>query len=97
MASDWARALQVCLPARIGCDIRAINEHELKLDPVHCSPILVVWGKYDQLFTVEGTLTFGREVPGAEIHLLNASHFALERGNRHHADPAIFLIQRRSR
>ena len=41
-------------------------------------PTLVVWGKYDQLFTVAGALAFGREIPGAEIHLLNAGHFALD-------------------
>lgn len=41
-------------------------------------PTLVVWGKNDPLFTVAGALAFGREVPDAEIHLLNASHFALD-------------------
>ncbi len=44
----------------------------------HRPPLLVVWGKYDQLFTVEGALAYGREVPDAEIHLLNAGHFALD-------------------
>ncbi|RKP50485.1 alpha/beta fold hydrolase [Trinickia fusca] len=39
---------------------------------------LVVWGKRDPLFTTEGALAIGREVPDAEIHLLNASHFALD-------------------
>lgn len=41
-------------------------------------PTLVVWGKNDPLFTVAGALAFGRDVPDAEIHLLNASHFALD-------------------
>jgi pimeloyl-ACP methyl ester carboxylesterase len=41
-------------------------------------PTLVVWGKNDPLFTVAGAMAFGREVPDAEIHLLNASHFALD-------------------
>jgi len=41
-------------------------------------PTLVVWGKNDPLFTVAGALAFAREVPDAEIHLLNASHFALD-------------------
>jgi pimeloyl-ACP methyl ester carboxylesterase len=41
-------------------------------------PTLVVWGKYDPLFTVAGAMAFRREVPDAEIHLLNASHFALD-------------------
>ncbi len=44
----------------------------------HHPPLLVVWGKYDPLFTVEGALAYGREVPDAEIHLLNAGHFALD-------------------
>lgn len=44
----------------------------------HRPPTLVVWGKYDPLFTVDGALAFGREVPDAEIHLLNAGHFALD-------------------
>ena len=41
-------------------------------------PTLVAWGKYDPLFTVAGAMAFRREVPEAEIHLLNASHFALD-------------------
>lgn len=44
----------------------------------HHPPTLVVWGKHDPLFTVAGALAFGRELPDAEIHLLNASHFALD-------------------
>jgi pimeloyl-ACP methyl ester carboxylesterase len=41
-------------------------------------PVLVVWGKHDTLFTVDGALAFAREVLDAEIHLLNAGHFALD-------------------
>jgi pimeloyl-ACP methyl ester carboxylesterase len=41
-------------------------------------PTMVVWGKNDPLFTRAGALGFGQEVPDAEIHLLNASHFALD-------------------
>ena len=41
-------------------------------------PTLVVWGKNDPLFTVAGALAFGHEQPDAQIHLLNASHFALD-------------------
>ncbi len=44
----------------------------------HRPPTLVAWGKHDPLFTVAGALAFAREVPDAEIHLLNASHFALD-------------------
>lgn len=41
-------------------------------------PVLVVWGRHDPLFTIAGALAFGKEVPSAEIHLLNAGHFALD-------------------
>lgn len=41
-------------------------------------PTLIAWGKNDPLFTVAGALAFAGEVPDAEIHLLNASHFALD-------------------
>ena len=44
----------------------------------HHPPTLVVWGKNDPLFTVAGAMAFGREVPDAEIHLLNAGPFALD-------------------
>lgn len=44
----------------------------------HHPPTLVVWGKHDPLFTVAGALAFSHEIPEAEIHLLNASHFALD-------------------
>jgi len=44
----------------------------------HHPPTLVVWGKYDPLFTIAGAQAFARELPEAEIHLLNASHFALD-------------------
>ena len=41
-------------------------------------PMLVVWGKHDPLFTLAGAMALSREVPDSEIHLLNASHFALD-------------------
>lgn len=41
-------------------------------------PILVVWGKYDPSFAVAGALAYQRDVPGAEVHILDAGHFALD-------------------
>jgi pimeloyl-ACP methyl ester carboxylesterase len=41
-------------------------------------PTLVLWGKYDPSFTVAGATAYGRDVPDAEIHLLEAGHFALD-------------------
>ena len=41
-------------------------------------PMLVVWGKYDLSFTVAGAMAYAEDVPGAEIHILKAGHFALD-------------------
>ena len=40
--------------------------------------MLIVWGKNDPFFTVEGAKAFQRDIPEAELHLLEAGHFALE-------------------
>ena len=58
-------------------NIAAYEQWQIYLRENH-PPTLVVWGKNDPLFTVAGALAFGRDVPDAEIHLLNASHFALD-------------------
>ena len=44
----------------------------------HQPPMLVVWGRYDPSFTVAGAEGYRKEVPGAEVHILNAGHFALD-------------------
>lgn len=44
----------------------------------HRPPMLVVWGKHDPSFTVEGAHAYGRDVPDARIHILDAGHFALD-------------------
>ncbi|MGH8772380.1 MAG: alpha/beta fold hydrolase, partial [Burkholderiales bacterium] len=41
-------------------------------------PTLIVWGKYDPFFTVEGAKAYKRDLPNAELYLLDAGHFALE-------------------
>lgn len=44
----------------------------------HRPPMLVVWGKYDPSFTVEGAHAYRRDVPDAQVHILDAGHFALD-------------------
>lgn len=39
---------------------------------------LIVWGKNDPFFTVEGAQAYLRDIPKAELHLLDTGHFALE-------------------
>src|SRR5512132_3577277 len=41
-------------------------------------PLLVLWGKYDASFTTAGATAYQRDVPSAEVHLLEAGHFALD-------------------
>jgi pimeloyl-ACP methyl ester carboxylesterase len=40
--------------------------------------LLVVWGKYDPSFTVAGAWAYQHDVPGAEVHILDAGHFAMD-------------------
>lgn len=39
---------------------------------------LIVWGKNDPFFTVDGAEAYLRDIPKAELHLLDTGHFALE-------------------
>ncbi|MBZ6084557.1 alpha/beta hydrolase [Streptomyces olivaceus] len=41
-------------------------------------PLLAVWGAGDEIFGPEGARAFRRDLPDAEIHLLDTGHFALE-------------------
>ncbi|MQY05004.1 alpha/beta fold hydrolase [Actinomadura macrotermitis] len=44
----------------------------------HRPPVLVAWGEHDEIFGPAGARAFARDLPDAEIHLLDAGHFALE-------------------
>lgn len=44
----------------------------------HKPPVLIVWGKNDPFFTVEGAKAYTRDIPGAELHFFDTGHFALE-------------------
>ena len=44
----------------------------------HQPPTLVLWGRYDTSFTTDGALTYAKALPNAEVHLLDAGHFALD-------------------
>jgi pimeloyl-ACP methyl ester carboxylesterase len=40
--------------------------------------LLVVWGKYDPSFDISEPEAYRRDVPTAEVHVLDAGHFALD-------------------
>jgi pimeloyl-ACP methyl ester carboxylesterase len=56
---------------------------------MHRPPLLAVWGKHDPFFLPAGAEAFKRDNPDAEIHLLDAGHFALE---SHGAEIAALIL-----
>jgi len=40
--------------------------------------MLIAWGKNDKIFPAEGAHPYLRDLPKAELHLLDTGHFALE-------------------
>ena len=41
-------------------------------------PALIVWGKNDVIFPADGARAYLKDLPKAELHLLDSGHFALE-------------------
>jgi pimeloyl-ACP methyl ester carboxylesterase len=44
----------------------------------HQPPMLIVWGRNDYIFPEPGAHPYLRDLPEAELHLLDSGHFALE-------------------
>ncbi|MFK3740694.1 alpha/beta fold hydrolase [Massilia sp. TN1-12] len=44
----------------------------------HQPPMLIAWGKNDKIFPAAGAMPYLRDLPQAELHLLDTGHFALE-------------------
>ena len=44
----------------------------------HQPPVLAVWGKNDPFFIPPGAEAFKKDVPGAQVRLIDSGHFALE-------------------
>ena len=44
----------------------------------HQPPTLIVWGENDVIFPAPGARAYLQDLPGAELHLLDTGHFALE-------------------
>ncbi len=44
----------------------------------HQPATLIVWGKYDPSFQVAEVAAYQRDLPNAEVHVLDAGHFALD-------------------
>jgi pimeloyl-ACP methyl ester carboxylesterase len=48
----------------------------------HRPPLLAAWGRHDPAFVPAGANAYKRDLPDAEVHLLDAGHFALETHHR---------------
>jgi pimeloyl-ACP methyl ester carboxylesterase len=44
----------------------------------HRPPTLVVWGRYDPVFDIAEVAAIKQDVPKADVHILDAGHFALD-------------------
>jgi pimeloyl-ACP methyl ester carboxylesterase len=55
-------------------------------------PMLIVWGKNDPFFTVQGAQAYLKDVPKAELYLLDTGHFALEEELEFIADKMIKFL-----
>jgi pimeloyl-ACP methyl ester carboxylesterase len=51
--------------------------------------LLVLWGKYDLSFELSEPEAYRRDVPKAEVHILDAGHFAVDTA----ADQIAELVQ----
>lgn len=51
--------------------------------------MLAVWGRNDEIFGPDGARAFSRDLPDAQVHLLDAGHFALES----HLEEMVALIR----
>lgn len=60
----------------------------------HQPPALILWGKYDPSFIVPGAQSYKRDLPLAELHLLNAGHFALDEANEEVAKLTLDFVNR---
>lgn len=88
---DWARMQR---PGNIEVQLDLLGDYgsNVELYPrfqeylrTRRPPTLIIWGRNDPLFTVEGAKAFRRDLPDAEVELVNAGHFLLETHGPHSA------------
>lgn len=69
--------IQFALHANYGSNVERYDEWHSYFR-TFLPPMLVVWGKGDPIFAEAGARAYRRDLPDAEIHLLDTGHFALE-------------------
>ena len=71
------KAIQFALQANYGSNPELYNTWQAYFRRYQ-PPTLVTWGKGDPVFAVAGAEAYRKDLPKAEIHILDAGHFALE-------------------
>lgn len=87
MARPGVEAVQVALFRNYATNFPRYPEWQQYLR-THQPRVLVVWGKNDPIFTWPGAEAYKKDVPDAEVHLLDGSHFALE---EYHEEIAVLI------
>jgi len=85
--------LQLDLLANYGSNIEQYPAYQEYLR-THRPPLLAIWGKNDAGFLPAGAQAFRRDVPNAEIRLLDTGHFALETHGKEIADAMLAFLSR---
>jgi pimeloyl-ACP methyl ester carboxylesterase len=62
----------------------------------HQPALQVIWGRYDPSFRVQEAEAYHRDVPDAEVHILDAGHFALDEQPEMIADLIRRFLQRQA-
>jgi pimeloyl-ACP methyl ester carboxylesterase len=81
---DWElmkRPGNIDMQIALNCDYK----HNIELFPKfqqyfrqHQPPALVIWGKYDAFFSVEEANCYKKDLPNAQVHIIDGGHMALE-------------------
>lgn len=69
--------IQYDLQANYGSNVELYDEWHAYFHE-HQPKTLVVWGKNDFIFSVEGAHAYKKDLENIEVHILNAGHFLLE-------------------
>lgn len=77
LADPGKRDVQLHLLWNYQDNVRLYPEFQAYLR-THKPPVLAVWGENDPCFVYPGALAFKRDVPKADIELLDGGHFLLE-------------------
>lgn len=77
MARDGAEEIQLDLILDYRSNVALYPDFQAYFRK-HRPPLLAVWGRHDPAFVPAGARAYQRDLPDAQVHLLDTGHFALE-------------------